>query len=72
MPAKVKSTPALPGLSPLCGKPIIAPFDGGKLSSDGGVLALRQIVTCLSIANCLAACVADPPQLDAACVMGRP
>ena len=37
MPAKVESTPALPGLSPVCGKPIIARFNGGKLSSDGGV-----------------------------------
>ena len=65
MPAKVASIPALPGLSPVCGKPIIARFDGGKLSSDGGVLALREIETRLSIANCLAACVADPPQVDA-------
>ena len=60
MPAIVESTPALPGLSPVCGKPIIARFDGGKLSSDGGVLALREIETRLGIANRLAACVADP------------
>ena len=60
MPAEVESTPALPGLSPVCGKPIIARFDGGKLSSDGGVLALREIETRLSIANRLVACVADP------------
>jgi len=60
MPAKVEATPALPGLSPVCGKPIIARFDGGKLSSDGGVVALREIEAHLSIANRLAACVADP------------
>ena len=60
MPAKAVSTPALPGLSPVCGKPIIARFDGGKLSSDGGVLALREIETRLGIANRLAACVTDP------------
>jgi len=60
MPAKVVSTPALPGLSPVCGKPITARFDGGKLSSDGGVLALREIETRLGIANRLAACVTDP------------
>gem|GEM_PF-4348578 len=59
MPAKVESTPALPGLSPVCGKPIIARFNGGKLSSDGGVLALREIETRLSITNRLAACVGD-------------
>jgi hypothetical protein len=60
MPAKVQTTPALPGLSPVCGKPIIAHFDGGQLSSDGGVLALREIETRLGLANRLAACIADP------------
>jgi hypothetical protein len=34
-----------PGLSPVCGKTIIARFDGGQLQSDGGVLALRKIAT---------------------------
>ena len=60
MGAKVESTLALPGLSPVCGKPIIARFDGGKFSSGSGVLALREIETRLSIANRLAARVADP------------
>lgn len=60
MPAKVEVTPALPGLSPVAGKPIIARFDGGKLSSDGGVLALCEIEVRLGIADRLAACVADP------------
>jgi|SRR5215207_4420845 len=60
MPAKVEDTPALPGLSPICGHPIIARFDGGQLSSDGGVLALREIESRLGIADRLAACVADP------------
>jgi hypothetical protein len=60
MPAKVEATPALPGLSPVCGKPIIARFDGGQLSSDAGVLALREIESRLGIADRLAACVADP------------
>lgn len=50
----------MPGLSLVCGKPIIARFDGGKLSSDGGVLALREIETRLGLANRLASCVADP------------
>jgi len=39
MPAKVETTPTLPGLSPVGGKPVIARFDGGQLSSDGGSLA---------------------------------
>jgi len=60
MPAKVESTPALPGLSPVAGKPIIARFDGGQLSSDGGVLALREVERRLGVADRLAACIADP------------
>jgi hypothetical protein len=42
MPAKVEPTPPLAGLSPVAGKPLIARFDGGQLSSDGGLLALRR------------------------------
>lgn len=36
--------PTLPlfGLSPVSGKKIVAKFDGGLLSSDGGVLLLRE------------------------------
>ena len=60
MPAKVEATPALSGLSPVCGKPIIARFDGGQLSSDAGVLALREIESRLGIADRLAGCLADP------------
>ena len=59
MPAKIEATPALPGLSPVGAKPIIARFDGGQLSSDGGVLALREIERRLGIADRLAACVVD-------------
>ncbi len=43
MPADTHATPPLPGLLPVAGKPIIARFDGGALSSDGGLLALREI-----------------------------
>jgi hypothetical protein len=64
MPAKVESTLSLPGLSPVASKPIIARFDGGRLSSDGGVLALREIEQRLGIADRLAACVADPRLAD--------
>ncbi len=39
MPAKVEPTPPLAGLSPVAGKPLIARFDGGQLSSDGGQLS---------------------------------
>ena len=35
--------PPLPGLSPVSGKTVVAKFDGGLLSSDGGILVLREI-----------------------------
>ena len=60
MPAKVEPTPPLPGLSPAAGKPVIARFDGGLLSSDGGLLALREVEHRLGIADRLAACIDDP------------
>ncbi len=37
----VDTTPLLPGLSPVGGKAVAARFDGGALSSDAGLLALR-------------------------------
>ena len=62
-----KATPAmtdpmlqLPGLSPVSGKRIVASFDGGLLSSDGGVLMLREVGRRLAVAERLAACIADP------------
>jgi hypothetical protein len=50
----------LPGLSPVCGKPIEARFDGACMSSDGGLLALREVEQRLHIAQRLAACIRDP------------
>ena len=49
----------LPGLSPVEGHDIIAQFDGGSLSSDGGVLLPRQIENKLKFADRLAACLHD-------------
>src|SRR4051794_11647229 len=60
MPAKVEPTSLLPGLSPAAGKPLIARFDGGQLSSDGGRLALREVEQRLGLAERLAACIDDP------------
>jgi hypothetical protein len=60
MPATVESTPFLPGLSPVCGKPIVARFDTAQMSSDGGLLALREVEQRLGIAQRLAACMSDP------------
>jgi hypothetical protein len=53
--------PMLPlaGLSPVDGKAVVAKFDGGLLSSDGGVLALREVEDRLGAADRLAACLVD-------------
>ena len=56
----VESTPFLPGLSPVRGKAVIAGFDGGRLSSEGGLLALREIEGRLGLADRLAGCLKDP------------
>jgi hypothetical protein len=54
-----ETTPSLPGLSPVSGKSLIARFDGGDMSSDGGLLALREIEARLGVAGRLAACLRD-------------
>jgi len=43
MHAEVDLTLPLPGLSPVCGKPVVARFDGGRLSSDGGIVLPRRV-----------------------------
>jgi hypothetical protein len=60
MPVKVETTPPLPGLSPVAGKSIVARFNGGQISSDAGVLVLREVEQRLGVAECLAACIDDP------------
>ena len=54
----------LPGLSPVSGKTVVAKFDGGLLSSDGGVLMLREVEQRLRVADRLAACINDPRAPD--------
>ena len=50
----------LPGLSPVAGRPVKACFDGGTLSSDAGVLVLREVEGRLGVAERLARCLDDP------------
>src|SRR6516225_7539350 len=50
----VDITPFLPGLSAVQGKAVVARFDGGRLSSEGGLLALREIERRLGLADRLA------------------
>jgi hypothetical protein len=52
--------PFLPGLSPVQGKPVRVTFDGGRLSSDAGVLVLAEIERQLKLAERLARCLTDP------------
>ena len=49
-----------PGLSPVSGKRLDVRFDGGMLSSDGGILLLREVEQRLGVADRLAACIKDP------------
>lgn len=60
MPANEDATAILPGLSPACGRAIEARFDGGLMSSDVGLLMLREVEQRSGIARRLAACIDDP------------
>jgi Transposase DDE domain group 1 len=63
-PAMNDPTLPLPGLSPVSGTAVVAQFDGGLLSSDGGVLALREVENRLRVADRFAACIKDPRAPD--------
>jgi Transposase DDE domain group 1 len=63
-PAMLDLMLPLPELSPVSGKTIVAKFDGGLLSSDGGILALREVEQRLRVADRLAACIKDPRSPD--------
>src|ERR1700739_5091606 len=58
--------PTLPlsGLSSVSGKAVVVKFDGGPLSSDGGIRALREVEQRLRVADRLAACMGDPRDRD--------
>lgn len=58
-PAMDDGSQVLPGLSPVAGKPVHAAFDGGRLTSDAGVLVLAEIERRLGIAERLAGCLSD-------------
>jgi hypothetical protein len=59
MPAEVDFTLLVSGLSPICGKPVVARFAGGRLSSDGGDLLLAEVERRPGIAERLACCLED-------------
>src|SRR5277367_1313167 len=59
-PAMDDGTRILPGLPAVAGKPVHIGFDGGRLSSDAGILLLAAVEQRLKIAERLAACLEDP------------
>ena len=63
-PTMAENAPFLPGLSPVMVKPVQLAFDGGRLTSDGGVLVLAEIERRLGIAERLSSCLNDPRSPD--------
>ena len=53
------ATPLLPGLSPVGAKSLTATFDAGRLSSDGGLIVLREIASRLGLAQAITGCLRD-------------
>src|SRR5580704_6068657 len=52
-------TGILPGLPAVAGKPVHVAFDGGRLTSDAGILLLAAVEQRLKISERLAACIED-------------
>src|SRR5258708_38945406 len=67
-----EATLFLPGLSPVGGKTITATFDGGRLSSNGGVLILREIERKLGLAAVLSRHIPDDRDRTLLNVFERP
>src|SRR5438874_13653698 len=59
-PAMDEGTGILPGLPPVAGKPVHLTFDGGRMTSDAGILLLAAIEQRLGIAERLADCIELP------------
>jgi len=53
-------TGILPGFPAVAGKPVHVAFDGGRMTSDAGILLLAAIEQRHGIAERLAACIEDP------------
>jgi len=59
-PAMDEGTGILPGLPSVMGKPVHVAFDGGRMTSDAGILLLAAIEQRLGIAERLTDCIEDP------------
>ena len=54
------STPSRLCLSPVDGKQVLLGFDGARMSSDAGLMLLREIERREGLAGWLASCMEDP------------
>jgi hypothetical protein len=54
-----ETMPFLPGLSPVGAKPLTASFDAGLMSSDGGLVVLREAALRLELADVIASALPD-------------
>ena len=59
VPAMAESSSVLSGSLPVARKTVHIAFDGGRLTSDAGVLVLAEVERRLGLAERLARCVAD-------------
>ena len=59
-PAIEQDTGIVPGSPAVAGKPVEIAFDGGRMTSDAGILLLAMIEQRFKIADRLAACIEDP------------
>ena len=59
-----EGTGILPGLPAVAGKPVHFGFDGGRLTSDAGILLLAAVEQRLRIAERLAVCLEDRRERD--------
>ena len=55
-----EATPFLPGLSPVAGKSLTAARDAGNLTSNGGLVVLREAANRSGLADVVAASLPDP------------
>src|SRR5215207_8358104 len=58
-PIAMHAIPFLPGLSPVGAKSLTARFDAGRLSSDGGLIVLREIAVRLRLAETITGLLRD-------------
>lgn len=55
-----EATPFLPGLSPVAGKSLTTQLDAGNLTSNGGLLVLREVANRSGVASVVADPLPDP------------